>query len=111
MNEQIDSQTLLEIKDLCIWYKTTRGNAQAVDGVDLKIHRNEVFGLAGESGCGKSTLARGILGLTRLPAYVERGEAVFFEPTSDMSSVGVDLVKLSPSPAVRRLLCHSSAVR
>ncbi len=58
-----DAQTLMEIKDLRIWYRTTRGNAQAVDGVDLTIKRNEVFGLAGESGCGKTTLARGILGI------------------------------------------------
>ncbi|MDQ7784241.1 MAG: dipeptide ABC transporter ATP-binding protein [Desulfomonilaceae bacterium] len=35
----------------------------AVDGVDLRIFRNETLGLVGESGCGKSTLARLILRL------------------------------------------------
>jgi peptide/nickel transport system ATP-binding protein len=54
--------TLMEIKDLRIWYYTTRGDSKAVDGVDLTIQRNEIFGFAGESGCGKTTLARGICG-------------------------------------------------
>lgn len=89
-------QTLLDIKDLRVWYRTTRGNAKAVDGVDLRINRNEVFGLAGESGCGKSTLARGILGMTKLPAYIESGEVIFYRPVSGSSSVGVDLLTLPP---------------
>lgn len=94
--QQSAEQPLLDIKNLRVWYKTTRGNAQAVDGVDLTINRNEVFGLAGESGCGKSTLAKGILGMTRLPAYIESGEAIFYRATSDSSSVGSNLLSLSP---------------
>ena len=89
-----DAQTLMEIKDLRIWYRTTRGNAQAVDGVDLTFKRNEVFGLAGESGCGKTTLARGILGMTKLPGFVESGEAIYYRSVSDSSSVGRDLLTM-----------------
>ncbi len=37
---------------------------KAVDGVDLTVGSNEMFGLAGESGCGKSTIARVLIGLT-----------------------------------------------
>jgi len=87
----------MEIKDLRIWYRTTRGNAKAVDGVDLTIQRNEIFGLAGESGCGKTTLARGILGLTKLPGYIESGEAIYYQCVSDSSSVGSDLLTMPPS--------------
>jgi peptide/nickel transport system ATP-binding protein len=95
-------QTLVDIKDLRIYYQTTRGDAKAVDGVDLMIGRNEVFGLAGESGCGKSTLARGILGMTKLPGYVKSGEVIFYHRTSKSSVVGDDLVTLSPAE-MRRL--------
>jgi len=90
----VDARTLMEIKDLRIWYRTTRGNAQAVDGVDLIFKRNEIFGLAGESGCGKTTLARGILGMTKLPGFVESGEAIYYRSVSDSSSVGSDLLTM-----------------
>jgi peptide/nickel transport system ATP-binding protein len=94
--ETRDTQTLLEINDLRIWYRTTRGDAKAVDGVNLVIKRNEVFGLAGESGCGKTTLARGILGMTKLPGFVEGGEAVYYRRVSDSSAVGNDLLTMPP---------------
>ena len=97
-----DMRTLMEITDLRIWYRTTRGDAKAVDGVDLTINRNEIFGLAGESGCGKTTLARGILGMTKLPGFVESGEAVYYRKTSDTSSVGNDLLTM-PARRMRQM--------
>jgi oligopeptide/dipeptide ABC transporter ATP-binding protein len=36
---------------------------KAVDGVDLKVNKEESLGIVGESGCGKSTLGRTILRL------------------------------------------------
>jgi len=97
-----DSERLLDISGLKIWYRTTRGNAQAVDGVDLLIKRNEIFGLAGESGCGKTTLARGILGMTKLPGFVESGEAVYYTRVSDTSFVGSDLLTM-PARQIRQM--------
>jgi len=96
MNSVNTEQRLIDIKDLRVWYRTTRGNAQAVDGVDLCIKRNEVFGLAGESGCGKSTLSTGILGMVKLPAFVESGEVIFYSQKSESTIVGEDLLKMSP---------------
>lgn len=104
----VDEQTLLDIKGLKIWYRTTRGNARAVDGVDLIIKRHEIFGLAGESGCGKTTLARGILGLTKLPGYVEAGEAVYYRNVSESSVMGKDLLTLPPRE-MRQMRWHDIA--
>lgn len=106
MNSQATTQTnkhtLMEIKDLRIWYRTTRGDSKAVDGVDLTIRRNEIFGLAGESGCGKTTLARGVLGMTKLPGFVKSGEAIYYQRTSDSGFMGSDLLTM-PSREIRRM--------
>lgn len=61
-------QTLIEIKNLFVEYKT-QGILQkqkqvfAVNDLSLEIKQGEIFSIAGESGCGKSTLAKTILRL------------------------------------------------
>jgi oligopeptide transport system ATP-binding protein len=67
------SDLVLETHDLVKHFPLTRGivfkrqigAVQAVDGVNLRLHRGETLGIVGESGCGKSTLARLLVGLER----------------------------------------------
>jgi oligopeptide transport system ATP-binding protein len=62
---------LLEVTDLKMYFPITSGvlvsrhvgDVRAVDGVSLKIEREETLGLVGESGCGKSTIGRTIMRL------------------------------------------------
>lgn len=61
---------LIEIRNLKTYYpirggffNTVQDHLKAVDGISLKIGRQETFGLVGESGSGKSTLGRSILRL------------------------------------------------
>lgn len=69
--------TILSIENLTVQYKTKKGSARAVEMLDLKINRSEVFGLVGESGSGKSTLGRAILKLLPDSAAIPAGNIYF----------------------------------
>ncbi len=65
------SNTLLEVKDLKMYFPVTSGlfiqrhvaDIKAVDGISFDVKEGETLGLVGESGCGKSTTGRAILQL------------------------------------------------
>ena len=52
----------------------TFGDQRAVDGVDLEVHRGEVFGVLGPNGAGKTTMLKMLA--TLLP--IDAGEATIF---------------------------------
>ena len=54
---------LLRIEDLVMYFNTTHGPVQAVDGVNFILDSNRAVVILGESGCGKSSLAKAILRL------------------------------------------------
>jgi peptide/nickel transport system ATP-binding protein len=54
---------LLQIEDLNLHFRTTRGIVRAVDKVNFSLGVNEAVVVVGESGCGKSSLAKAILRL------------------------------------------------
>ena len=81
--------SLLEVRDLKIYYRTPMGPVKAVDGVSFDVREGEVFGIAGESGCGKSTLVHSLI-LRKPPMFHAGGKALF---------KGKDLMGLSEEEA------------
>ncbi len=61
MNQEKD--ILLKISDFVVEFRTETGTKQAINHLDLAIHKGESLGLVGESGAGKTTTALGILRL------------------------------------------------
>ncbi len=51
---------LLEIRNLRLYYGTTKGVLKALDGVSLELEEGETLAVVGETGSGKSTLAKAI---------------------------------------------------
>src|SRR5690554_6226523 len=49
---------IIEIKNLSKTFKSTNGEFQALDNINLEILEGEIFGIIGMSGAGKSTLVR-----------------------------------------------------
>lgn len=76
--------SLLEVRDLNIYFKATENPVPVVSGLNFHIEESEIFGLAGESGCGKSITALSIMGILPPNAFA-KGE-VFFN--------GKDLLRL-----------------
>ncbi len=69
--------TILEVRDLRVYFDTIYGDAKSVDGVSFDVYEGEIFGIAGESGCGKSTLVEAALRLVKRPGYIASGEIRF----------------------------------
>ncbi len=67
------SRPVLEVKNLKMYYFTSKGVVKAVDNVSFTLNKGEVLGLAGESGCGKSSLGFTLLGMPTPPGKIVDG--------------------------------------
>ncbi|MBS0448335.1 MAG: ABC transporter ATP-binding protein [Proteobacteria bacterium] len=81
------SATLLEVHDLRVEFKTRRGQAMVLNGVDFALGPGETLCVVGESGCGKSMTALALLRLIPSPPGRISGGTIRFN--------GEDLVQAS----------------
>lgn len=75
----MNNSSLLKVKQLRVQIRTPSGVIQAVDGVDIEIHRGEIFALVGESGCGKSMTALSINRLLPDNAAICQGSEIYLD--------------------------------
>lgn len=59
----MEKDVLLRITDYVVEFKTENGTKQAINHLNLTIHKGESLGLVGEAGAGKTTTALGVLRL------------------------------------------------
>jgi peptide/nickel transport system ATP-binding protein len=76
---------MLDVRDLRLEFKTSRGNLKALNGITFEVHSGEVFGLVGETGCGKTVTGLSILRLLPRSAAITGGQVLF---------EGTDLLRL-----------------
>lgn len=67
----------LDVKNLVMYYRTTKGEVKAVDDVSFSLSRGETVAIIGESGCGKSSLAKAIIRLLPRNVSVYKGTVLF----------------------------------
>ncbi|WP_297091104.1 ABC transporter ATP-binding protein [Thermococcus sp.] len=67
------ARNVLEVKDLKMYYFTSKGVVKAVDNITFNLRKGEVLGLAGESGCGKSSLGFTLMGMPTPPGKIVSG--------------------------------------
>ncbi len=80
-------ESLLEVRDLKVSFRTEDGLVRAVDGVSLTLFPGETLGIVGESGSGKSVTMMSVMRLINDPNARFEGEVLY---------KGNDLMKLKP---------------
>lgn len=81
------ADTVLQVADLRVEFRTDEGRLQAVRGVSYQLHRGEVLGIVGESGSGKSVMSLAVLGLLPGSARVS-GSVRFASRSGDTELLG-----------------------
>ncbi|MBQ9015164.1 MAG: ABC transporter ATP-binding protein [Firmicutes bacterium] len=80
------TESILQIKDLSVVFRTDDGNMSAIRNLSMSIGHGEIVAVVGESGCGKSVLCKTILGLLPKRARITSGSIL---------AAGTDLTGLS----------------
>ena len=66
--------SLLEVRDLHMYYATREAVVRAVDGISFDLERGQALGIVGESGSGKTSLSLALMRLLPRNATGYRGE-------------------------------------
>ncbi len=71
------SNTILDVKNLCVRFKTEDGFVSTVNGVTFGMKEGETLAIVGESGSGKSVTSLALMGILPQNGEVYDGEMLF----------------------------------
>ncbi|MSO91561.1 MAG: ABC transporter ATP-binding protein [Acetobacteraceae bacterium] len=94
MEQQVDTETVLDVNGLTTYFFTRRGVVKAVDDVSFSVRAGETLAIVGESGCGKSITALSLMRLIPSPPGRTIAGTVMLD--------GTDLLQLS-EPEMRQM--------
>jgi len=89
------TDALLSVRNLRLYFTTTKGIVKAVDGVSFDIHKGECLAVVGESGCGKTSLARALIRLLPRNVHIYQGQIILD---------GYDIIKLNEEEFRKKIL-------
>ena len=69
--------TILEVKNLKVSFRTTGGTVKAVRDISFDLPRGKTLAIVGESGSGKSVTSKAILGILAGNSIIEGGEILY----------------------------------
>ncbi len=99
---------LLVISGLSVRFETSSEGVQAVEGIDLSLHRKHKIALIGESGCGKTVLALAVMRLLPLNAAIEgsiryKGSDLVAASAEEMQQIRGRSIAMIPQNSVNSL--------
>lgn len=99
--EPMNNETVLEVKQLEVEFKTDDGIVKVLHGVDFEVLKGRTLGLVGESGCGKSVTSMSIMGLLPKPygnivsgSIAYKGTELTSLPAEEMYSMRGDAISI-----------------
>ena len=73
----MDTQYVLEVKNLHTSFTTDKGEVRAVNGVTFTLEPGKTLGIVGESGSGKSVTAYSIMQILSSNGKIDQGEVLY----------------------------------
>jgi len=75
----MDSNAILNVKNLKTYFFTKHGTVKAVDDISFELKKKEILCIVGETGSGKTITALSVLKLLDYPGKIVDGEIVFHD--------------------------------